>query len=66
MFVKINESFNLLHLSLCVLGNCSFDQNTLCSWSNDDDSDLFDWQLRRGSSQSNNTGPTSDHSGWES
>ncbi|XP_020615658.1 MAM and LDL-receptor class A domain-containing protein 1-like [Orbicella faveolata] len=44
-------------------GNCSFDENTLCSWSNDNRTDHFDWQLRRGSSPSNNTGPTSDHSG---
>jgi len=49
-----------------MLGNCSFDENTLCGWSNDKDTDHFDWQLKQGSTPGNNTGPTSDLSGIES
>ena len=50
-------------MSAFILGNCSFDENTLCSWSNDKHTDHFDWRLWQGSTPSNNTGPISDHSG---
>ena len=49
-----------------MLGNCTFDQQSLCSWSNDKHTDHFDWLLWQGSTPSNNTGPASDHAGKES
>ena len=49
-----------------LLGNCTFDKPSLCSWSNDKHTDHFDWLLRQGSTPGNTKGPASDHSGHES
>lgn len=52
---------------LFILGNCTFDQNTFCNWSNDKYTDNFNWLLWQGPALSNgNTGPTSDYSGIKS
>ena len=48
---------------LSLLGNCDFDHNSLCSWRNEKILDHFDWQIRKGPTPSNNTGPTNDNSG---
>lgn len=41
--------------------NCNFDQN-FCSWTQDRTDD-FDWKRKTGSTTTQNTGPTTDHSG---
>ena len=48
-----------------MLGDCNFDNKTLCNWQNDKHVDHFDWIVREGSTPSSNTGPTSDSSGTE-
>ncbi|XP_052272348.1 MAM and LDL-receptor class A domain-containing protein 1-like isoform X2 [Dreissena polymorpha] len=39
---------------------CNFDNNNLCSW-RQDASDVFDWILQTGTTQSQDTGPPGDH-----
>ncbi|XP_033751986.1 MAM and LDL-receptor class A domain-containing protein 1-like [Pecten maximus] len=40
--------------------DCNFDQNDLCTWTQDH-SDIFDWTLHRGHTSSFGTGPSADH-----
>jgi hypothetical protein len=40
---------------------CTFDDNTLWSWTNADDNQ-FDWLLQRGQTSTFGTGPNGDHS----
>lgn len=40
---------------------CTFDDNTYCSWTNAADNQ-FDWTLRKGTTPTSGTGPNGDHS----
>ena len=40
--------------------NCNFDTN-FCGWTQDHQTDNFDWLRYRGSTQSSGTGPSKDH-----
>ncbi|XP_066300036.1 MAM and LDL-receptor class A domain-containing protein 1-like [Branchiostoma lanceolatum] len=42
-------------------GSCTFENNDLCTWSQDLSNDDFDWLLGQGSTGSQFTGPDSDH-----
>ena len=44
-------------------GNCTFDERTFCSWSNERYNNHFDWVLGQGSSPSSDTGPITDYTG---
>ena len=51
-----------------VLDSCSFDEGTLCDWTNNGsnpelpDGKRYDWQLQTGATPSKKTGPSGDHS----
>lgn len=42
------------------LGSCDFETD-LCTWSNTQANDDFDWVQRKGATPSRGTGPTTDH-----
>lgn len=44
------------------LGNCDFDQMSMCSWTQGMKEDDFDWTLGSGNTPGFNTGPSVDHS----
>lgn len=52
---------NVTFLPLCLEGDCDFEKG-LCTWSHVKGLDKFDWLLGKGSTQSQFTGPKSDHS----
>lgn len=45
-----------------VSGNCTFDQNSFCEWTNEV-GDHFNWTLKEGPTGTKHTGPSKDHSG---
>ena len=59
-FVYVDK--HIIHF-LLISGTCSFDQHTFCSWRNERYNEHFNWLIHYGTTPSNNTGPTSDHSG---
>lgn len=44
----------------CITGNCNFETG-MCTWTNPDGIDDFDWLLGRGNTKTDQTGPAFDH-----
>ncbi|XP_041467171.1 MAM and LDL-receptor class A domain-containing protein 1-like [Lytechinus variegatus] len=42
-------------------GLCDFEENDYCYWSNTKNGDKYDWELNRGTTGSQETGPSKDH-----
>ena len=56
----INIFLNCSNFCPCV-GACTFDQSNLCTWTNVQSGDQFDWTLQKKGTPSSGTGPATDH-----
>ena len=56
----LTVTLNIASLSAPTKYNCDFDQNNICTWTQDQ-TDSFDWTVHRQSTSSLNTGPSFDH-----